>query len=67
MNIIKANESLYMIQPAITRVIKEIENYYGVYLFEWLGCIFNKNPKFKNLLIFLFNLFNKVSYHISLF
>ena len=67
MNIIKANESLYMIQPAITRVIKEIENYYGVYLFEWLGFIFNKKPRFKNLFIFLFNLFNKISYHISLF
>lgn len=34
MNITKAAENLCMTQPAVTRAIKEIENYYGVYLFD---------------------------------
>lgn len=33
-NITKAAEHLHMTQPAVTRTIQEIENYYGVRLFE---------------------------------
>ena len=33
-NITKASQNLHMTQPAVTRAIKEIENYYGVCLFE---------------------------------
>lgn len=33
-NITKAAESLGMTQPAVTRAIQEIENYYGIRLFE---------------------------------
>lgn len=33
-NITKAAEHLHMTQPAVTRAIQEIENYYGVHLFE---------------------------------
>lgn len=33
-NITKAAEQLHMTQPAVTRAIQEIENYYGVCLFE---------------------------------
>ena len=32
-----AAEQLHLTQPAVTRVIKEIENYYGVCLFERLN------------------------------
>lgn len=34
MNITKAAELLHMTQPAVTRSIKELENYYGLRLFE---------------------------------
>jgi len=34
MNITRASNILHMTQPAVTRSIKEIENYYGVCLFE---------------------------------
>lgn len=33
-NITKASKRLHMTQPAVTRAIKEIENYYGICLFE---------------------------------
>ncbi|HOO26958.1 MAG TPA: LysR family transcriptional regulator [Lachnospiraceae bacterium] len=33
-NITRASELLHMTQPAVTRAIREIENYYGVCLFE---------------------------------
>ncbi len=33
-NITRAAETLCMTQPAVTRAIKEIENYYGVHLFD---------------------------------
>lgn len=37
MNVTKAAEELHMAQPAVTRVIKEMETYYGVTLFERLN------------------------------
>lgn len=36
-NMTLAAEQLHLTQPAVTRVIKEIENYYGVCLFERLN------------------------------
>ena len=37
MNMTRAAEELHMAQPAVTRAIQEMENYYGVRLFERLG------------------------------
>lgn len=34
MNITRAAEKLHLVQPAVTRAIKELESYYGVCLFE---------------------------------
>lgn len=36
-NITKASKELHMTQPAVSRAIKELENYYGVRLFERIG------------------------------
>ena len=34
MNITKAADLLHMTQPAVSRSIQELENYYGIRLFE---------------------------------
>lgn len=43
-NITKAAEKLNMTQPAVTRAIKEIENYYGVSVFDRINKRIKNNP-----------------------
>lgn len=70
LNFTKASEELYITQPAVTKHIKEIENYFKVKLFDRNGTKINLTPAGETLLQYtkqLFSVYQNMEFDLNTF